>query len=148
MYELIYHSLAIPNISSKDINDILEVAREFNAKNNITGCLLYHNYEFVQILEGEKEIIKQLFSSIEKDDRHSKVDVLYEAEIKDRNFPDWSMAFEDLSVKSMNSIKDHLDIQTFENLIDFIGQPTKAKELFVLLSKSMLETDVGLKLFD
>ena len=48
LYELIYSSVATHTISSEDIAEILRTARDFNTKNNITGCLLYHNNEFIQ----------------------------------------------------------------------------------------------------
>ena len=64
MYEIVYCSTASRDLTSEDIADILKTAHEFNAKNNITGCLLYHNHEFLQILEDEKERIQDLYSLI------------------------------------------------------------------------------------
>jgi len=93
MYELVYCSSAKPDLGSEDIAAILKTARDFNSKNNITGCLLYYKHEFIQILEGEREIIKDLFSRINMDSRHKDITVLAEGSKEKRVFDDWSMAF-------------------------------------------------------
>ena len=94
-YQLTYRSIAIPTLGSKDINDILEFARDFNSKNNITGCLVYSHGYFVQILEGEAEKILTLMKSIELDTRHTFVDILSEGEVTKRMFTGWDMAYLD-----------------------------------------------------
>jgi hypothetical protein len=38
---MVYRSVAIDNINLSDIQDILNEARDFNPKNDITGCLLF-----------------------------------------------------------------------------------------------------------
>ena len=64
-FELIYNSVASPELTSKDVLDILEESRLFNSKNDITGCLLYHKGEFLQLLEGEKSIVQNIYGKIE-----------------------------------------------------------------------------------
>jgi len=66
MFQLVYCSEAIENIEQNDIDAILETALGFNAENNITGCLLFHNGEFIQLLEGEKDIVLELFNCFGK----------------------------------------------------------------------------------
>ena len=53
MYELVYCSLAKPDLGAADIAAILKTSTENNLRKNITGCLLYYKHEFIQILEGE-----------------------------------------------------------------------------------------------
>lgn len=67
MFELVYHSIAKPGLAQVDITKLLKTAREFNSANSITGCLLHHNEEFLQILEGKKETIKDLYLSIKRE---------------------------------------------------------------------------------
>ena len=86
MIELVYYSEASPNLTSEDISDILETARDFNSKNSITGCLLYHNSEFLQVLEGKKKIVLDLFTSIKKDKRHSSVTLIATDNINEKSF--------------------------------------------------------------
>ncbi len=120
MYEITYCSTANPNLSAEDLSDILETAQSFNAKNNITGCLLYYNQEFIQILEGEKEIIKELYSHISKDKRHTDLILLAEGKKQDRVFYDWSMTFYELSPNDAESIGKAVfadNLVTFSNLV-------------------------------
>ena len=74
-FQLTYHSLADKSLTDQEIQDILNVARAFNAQYQITGCLLFceRKREFLQILEGEEQIIEQLFDSIRVDKRHNHV---------------------------------------------------------------------------
>lgn len=85
MFELKNCSEAKNGLTSTDISDILKVARDFNKKNNITGCLLYHNNEFIQIMEGEKKIVQVLYSKIVKDSRHFNVNLIAEGEKKKKH---------------------------------------------------------------
>ena len=50
----------------------------------------------MQYLEGPREHVINLFTSIEKDDRHHKVFVIMEGDIQQRNFEHWSMGFQNM----------------------------------------------------
>lgn len=104
MFELIYRSVDKKGLSAEDILNILEKSREFNSKNDITGCLLYHDNEFIQILEGNKNLIRILFSKIEKDNRHTHVMLLAENEKEERTFKHWSMAFHELNNNDLDNL--------------------------------------------
>lgn len=97
MFELIYHSISNPSLKAEDISNILQTSRKFNSINNVTGCLLYRGSEFLQILEGDKKVIKDLYASIQRDERHSNVYVIIENEKNERSFGDWSMAFHEFN---------------------------------------------------
>ncbi len=96
MYELIYTSVGQKIFSSFDLLEILEQARNNNIKLNITGMLVYKDQEFAQILEGEKETVKNLYEKIRNDPRHTSVKVFHEDEIHNRYFSEWSMAFAEI----------------------------------------------------
>lgn len=78
MYELLYCSSASQDLTPNDITDILEISRKCNSEREITGCLLYYEKQFIQIIEGDKQLIKDLFANIEKDIRHENVILLGE----------------------------------------------------------------------
>ena len=96
MYSLIYRSVARASFSKPLIYEMLSEAREFNAAHGVTGCLLYHRGQFIQLLEGAYEEVKALFERIQKDQRHEQVELLEEEEVADRIFNEWSMAFQDI----------------------------------------------------
>ena len=72
MHELFYCSFAVRDMTDTDILNILETSRIFNAENSITGILIYwaKTRQFMQILEGSKKSIFDLYEDIKKDDRH------------------------------------------------------------------------------
>lgn len=92
-YELIYISLATREMSSADLVDLLKQSREKNARLKITGLLVYHRREFMQVLEGSKADIFSLYETICKDDRNQQNKLLLDGPVAQRAFADWSMAF-------------------------------------------------------
>ena len=85
-------------MSDDDILDILKISRENNSKKNITGILVFQKKtrEFMQILEGEKDAIFDMLDTIQNDNRHTGLELVYDEEIEERMFKNWSMAFADL----------------------------------------------------
>lgn len=139
MYELIYCSNAHSNLKDEDISDILGKARDFNFKNGITGCLLLHNNEFIQILEGDKKILKDLIEKIKKDVRHSHVMVLAENEIEKRVFDQWSMAYHKVENDDVINVDKIIFVNNFLTLSELIAKPTHASRVFWYMAKQLLQ---------
>jgi hypothetical protein len=135
MIELVYYSEAGSNLTTQDIDDILSSARDFNSRNNITGCLLYYNNEFLQILEGEKEIVMELFVTIQKDKRHSNVMVLGTENKNSRLFSDWSMAFHKFD---STEIEKELFIYNISTFTEMYNDPNYVIDLFITMAKSIV----------
>ncbi|MCK0189512.1 BLUF domain-containing protein [Arenibacter sp. F20364] len=93
MYQLSYFSKATQDISEEVISGILEKSRERNKAKGVTGCLVFHKFSFVQIIEGDKNHIQSLFEEIRQDKRHHDVRLLWEGKNIGRNFGDWNMAY-------------------------------------------------------
>ena len=92
LFSLAYCSRAVQHLSSADIEAIVSNARIHNSKCRITGWLVYGSGIFFQWLEGEREAVKRLMTSIAADTRHSTIVVLSESEeIRERLFGDWDM---------------------------------------------------------
>ncbi|MBJ2174360.1 BLUF domain-containing protein [Aureibaculum sp. A20] len=92
MFQLTYVSKSKSAMNFTDLNNILERAKSKNSTLDITGCLVYHNSRFVQILEGEESEVLQLYEKIKADERHQDVTLLWENNAK-RYFGEWNMAF-------------------------------------------------------
>jgi len=58
LYTLTYESVAAKEFSNSEMDELLQKARSNNLKLEITGCLIYYMGGFIQVLEGEKEVIK------------------------------------------------------------------------------------------
>ena len=60
--ELLYCSVSVaPHLTDEDLNQILDSARRRNLAEDITGMLIYHQGEFVQILEGRKKSVENIY---------------------------------------------------------------------------------------
>jgi hypothetical protein len=100
MIQLIYISTAANWPTESELIYLLDQARFLNIRRNITGMLLYSNRTYLQVLEGEEKVVRKLYDAICKDPRNEGHVILRESEILSRNFPDWSMGFENLDSSS------------------------------------------------
>ena len=130
MYELVYCSTGSEDLSSEDIAAILKKSRESNAQNNITGCLMYYNHEFIQILEGEEKMVQEVFSKIENDSRHSNVTLLAKGEKEKKQFSHWSMAFYKLNIDEIKDMGKEVFIDNFITFSELADKPTFPSLLF------------------
>ena len=82
-----------PETVAADIRSILATSRRNNARDGITGGLLFSEGCFAQVLEGPLDAVESAFERIQCDERHGDVTVLQSGPILARDFADWSMAF-------------------------------------------------------
>jgi hypothetical protein len=87
---LIYHSenhLALSNRKLiAGLNGIMDRAYRNNQRDGITGALLFDTLWFVQILEGEREMVSMTLRRIMADERHDAVTVMDCRPINERLF--------------------------------------------------------------
>lgn len=95
MLSIIYKSEAVDGFDVPKIYKMLSTARDYNSENRITGCLVYHKQQFMQLLEGPDEEVMSLFERIKADKRHTNLQFLGRHQLDDRLFDQWSMAFHD-----------------------------------------------------
>lgn len=115
MHSLVYRSVADESFELPEIYSMLSNAKDYNAEHGITGCLLYHNSQFLQLLEGEKQEVEKLFDKIVKDPRHHSVVVIENDESDIRLFKTWSMAFHDYGQNGLSANLKLRQIDTFLN---------------------------------
>jgi hypothetical protein len=118
LVRVVYVSRATQEFSEDELLNMLKNARPRNEEHGISGMLLYSNKNFIQVLEGEKKPIDQLYSNITKDERHKDVKLIDYSEITQRSFPKWSMGFK------------MIDSQTkLDGFSEFMQRPMTPKEL-------------------
>lgn len=93
IYQLTYKSRAKNNITLDDLNAILHDSNLTNLQSNITGCLVFYNDFFIQILEGRKEDVLFIYDKICVDHRHHSIELLWQNTTEKRFFEDWNMGF-------------------------------------------------------
>jgi hypothetical protein len=99
-----YVSAATTPMSDDAIAALLTKARSNNARDGITGALLYHRDRFIQIIEGEDATVHERFTAIAGDPRHRSVQKMREKAIGERQFPQWTMGFRAASAESLKQL--------------------------------------------
>jgi hypothetical protein len=94
---ILYVSTASELMTPQELAGMLRAARQRNQENGITGLLLYRGGNFLQYFEGPPEAVATLHARIRRDPRHYGVITVHEGQIAARQFPAWSMGFDDLN---------------------------------------------------
>ena len=118
MINLIYVSSAVNLMKQDELIELLKIARENNAKLNVTGMLLYHEGNFMQVLEGEEDAVTALYHKIAQDPRHHMVTHIGTRPIKERNFSEWEMGFTNLH---------DIDSDTLEGFSEYLKEPLNSE---------------------
>jgi hypothetical protein len=97
LVRLLYASRARDPITNETIASILSQSRKNNPESGVTGVLcVCHGGVFIQVLEGGRVEVNQLYSKVLHDNRHTDVTLLDYAEIAERRFSGWRMGRVDL----------------------------------------------------
>jgi hypothetical protein len=92
MLQIIYVSSANPAVGPVDPEPILQVSRDLNLRDGITGLLYSDGARFMQVIEGPAAETKATMDRIRRDLRHRAIVILVQREVDAREFGDWSMA--------------------------------------------------------
>lgn len=111
MRRIVYLSTATHLMSDRELMEVLRVSRDNNARDGVTGVLVYQGGNFIQVLEGDTAAVDTVYARVMKDPRHHSVLHMLDGEASERLFPDWSMAF-----RPAASLSDQLK----QEIADFI----------------------------
>ncbi|MFX0547597.1 BLUF domain-containing protein [Roseovarius sp. S1116L3] len=93
-YQLAYVSCSRSPLDEATLSDILESSQRNNARDQITGVLMYHDQLFFQILEGEQTAVEDCYHKrIFRDHRHSGLSISWCNAVDSRTFSDWLMGY-------------------------------------------------------
>ena len=94
LHRLIYFSTAIPMAAREmmlALNDITRASATRNHALDVTGALLACDGWFLQVLEGSKEAVLQVYGAICTDRRHRDLHVTESGPVASRRFSDWDL---------------------------------------------------------
>lgn len=91
LVRLLYASHAAAPLTAEIVDAILKQSREHNPALGITGMLCYSDELFMQVLEGGRDEVCELYNTIVRDPRHNRVRILTFEEISERRFGGWTM---------------------------------------------------------
>lgn len=92
-YQIVYYSDATKSFSEQEIIELLTKANQYNSARGITGCLIYANNKFIQLLEGEHDRVIELYEKIKRDPRHKNILTVIEMSVSQKLFSNWGMGF-------------------------------------------------------
>jgi len=121
LVHLVYASSATNPFSEKDLLALLEISRRKNETVGITGLLLYHDGNFMQVLEGEEPAVTATHARILEDPRHCGLLTLLKEPIEKRAFGDWSMGFRNLDSNELRSTPGYSEFMNE----DWRGRPMR-----------------------
>jgi hypothetical protein len=87
----VYASRASDSLLPEALDRIMEQSRRNNPVKGITGLLCYTHDVFVQVIEGGRPEVCELYNTIVRDPRHVDVTLLAFEEIAERHFANWTM---------------------------------------------------------
>lgn len=93
LVRLLYASRAVDTVNPDELLLILRQSKANNPSEGITGvlCFCLNERIFLQVLEGGRTAVNQLYNRIARDPRHTDVEVLSYEEIGERRFAAWTM---------------------------------------------------------
>lgn len=115
LHALVYVSRACKPMTAEVLAAIHTHAAPQNRSAGISGCLLYRDGYFMQLLEGQRERVLALYDRIRADARHTDCRLVLESPVATRAFRDWGMVMPDTTVAVKDySIKQKRSISFFD----------------------------------
>ncbi len=140
LVRLMYASRAVPAIDQDTLFAILRKSKANNPSVGVTGVLCFSEGIFLQVLEGGRSAVSQLYNRIANDNRHTSVELLCYEEIGERRFAGWSMG--QVNMSRLNpalllkyserptldpfAVSGHVSMALFQELMataSIVGQP-------------------------
>lgn len=109
LYKIIYISAARHDLSDQALETLLVKCRDKNAFFDITGYMVYHERNIIQLLEGRRTAVEYIYNTIRMDDRHQNITELCASPIENRAFADWQMGFQKIDrqrIETINTMED------------------------------------------
>jgi hypothetical protein len=91
LVRLLYASRAAEPVNQDTIESILQQSRSYNPSLGVTGILCHGGDVYMQVLEGGRAAVNELYNKIVRDPRHTEVLLLHYEEVAERRFSGWTM---------------------------------------------------------
>jgi len=91
LVRLLYASRAAASVDAEALAAILKQSKANNPLCGVTGVLCFSGGIFLQVLEGGRTVVSQLYNRIAGDARHTDVVLLNYEEVSERRFAGWAM---------------------------------------------------------
>ncbi len=126
-YAISYVSTVNPALSDTEIQQALDFSKNWNNDNNITGILLYSQGNFFQVLEGDEDLLKDLFSRIKTDERHHNIIPIFQKQVPNTKFDEYQVDFVSLDDRYKD---EHFD--TYLSQISLLNPSIQSSAKYIL----------------
>ncbi len=138
LHQYVYVSSASRLLSDDELVDLLRTSRENNARDGITGMLLYRGGNFMQAFEGPEGAVRALEARIRQDPRHRDIHGLLDGAVAVRQFPNWTMGF--ANVERMTEQGEHgvsRLLGSYASAAELVDDPGRALRILVSFRDAM-----------
>lgn len=132
----LYASRAAATLSAVALDSIFAQSHRNNPNHGITGLLCFTSEVFVQVLEGGRDEVCDLYNAIVRDDRHSQVRLLAYEEIAERRFGNWTMGQVDANTVNPSLLLKYSKVASLDPFA-ITGQATMALLLELVATGSI-----------
>ena len=91
LVRLLYASHAAKDNPTGAVAAIMQQSHAYNPKHGITGVLCHTERSYLQVIEGGRDQVNQLYAKIMCDPRHTDVVLLHYEEVCERRYSGWTM---------------------------------------------------------
>lgn len=121
LYHLVYESQATQAFSEAELQALLQQARLYNTAHEVTGLLLHApSGRLIQVLEGERRLIEELYLRIARDRRHHHCTILSSGPLPTRRFGEWRMGFRATSEGAHTTLLGYVDTASASFLLPLL----------------------------
>ncbi len=93
---IVFFSTAAVPMSPGDLAALGRECAEVDSHVGITGMLLHKNGDFLQVMEGSKSVICDMFAKVSADPRHTNIRKICDRAITRREFAGQAVSFKNL----------------------------------------------------
>jgi len=92
-FAISYVSTANRDLNHDEVTELLDLTEIRNNNRGVNGLLIYSEGNFFEVIEGEKNMIMDLFEDIKEDPRHRNIMMVFKKEIDKPLFDDKEAGF-------------------------------------------------------
>ncbi|NAS29513.1 hypothetical protein GTQ40_00875 [Flavobacteriaceae bacterium R38] len=132
IHTICYFSTAHPSLQQEELESLFIYSKENNQKKEVSGILVHADGNFMQVLEGDKKTINELYQKIAKDTRHSNIIKVPIVSYEHRIFEDYDYGF--------TIIDDRLNIEKLNKYLNWLSHyPSNEINRFVKLLQQFIK---------
>ena len=136
IYTICYVSKSNNSLEDNAIEQIFEKSMDYNSRCNISGILLHSFGNFFQVLEGNEEVLLELYEKIKKDERHGEIFEVYHGRTAHPIFYKYKSKF--------NVVKTAEDLKAIDAYLDLNDSHQVSDKLKRLLKPFLMMSDVNM----